>query len=66
MGKDELAKEITAVMRMTERRIDAVSGQLHDCELFGQKGRAHIFKAWLKYLYRTRYILRNAKENMKK
>lgn len=65
MRNEELKKEIYAVLAMTERRLDAVCGQIRDCELLGQKKRARAFRAWRDYLYRTGAILREIRKGLK-
>ena len=65
MRNEELKKEISAVLEMTKRRIDAVSGQMRDCELLGQKKRAQVFRAWINYLYRTSTLLREIRKGLK-
>ena len=53
-SKEKIIAESEAVEKMTIRRIDAIRGQLFDCELYGYKKRAYLFKRWLDYLERVR------------
>lgn len=63
-SKEEIIAESDAIERMTLRRIDAIHGQLHDCELFGNKKRAYLFRRWLDYLERVRQFTRTIREYM--
>lgn len=61
-SKEELNKEITAILKMTISRADAVGDQLRDCERSGQKERARVYRVWLKYLHRVQILLAELKE----
>lgn len=63
--KKDIHAESEAIEKMTIRRIDAIRAQLFDCELFGDKQRAYLFKRWLNYLERVRRFARVVRETEK-